>query len=63
MIRIMKYGEIPESEIFARVEPTFNVGQTVSDIIKNVRFFKENQPVSKTDTIVIIHGLKYNQHP
>ena len=37
MIRIMKYGEIPESEIFARVEPTFDVGQTVSDIIKNVR--------------------------
>lgn len=37
MIRIMKYGEIPASDIFARVVPQFNVEQIVSDIIKDVR--------------------------
>lgn len=37
MIRILKYGEVPMSEIFARVEPTVNVEQIVSDIISDVR--------------------------
>ena len=39
MIKIYKYGEVPNSEIFARVEPKMNVEETVSDIIKNVRKF------------------------
>jgi len=37
MIKIMKYGQVPNSEIFARVSPTFNVEQIVADIIANVR--------------------------
>ena len=37
MIRILKYGEVPNSEIFARVEPVFNVEKIVSDIICDVR--------------------------
>ena len=37
MIRIMKYGELAASEIFARVVPQFNVEKIVSDIIKDVR--------------------------
>ena len=37
MIKIMKYGEVSPDEIFARVEPTFNVTDMVSDIIANVR--------------------------
>ena len=37
MIKIMKYGEVSPDEIFARVEPTFNVTDIVSDIIANVR--------------------------
>ena len=37
MIRIMKYGELAASEIFARVVPQFNVEQIVSEIIKDVR--------------------------
>ena len=37
MIRIMKYGEVPGEEIFARVTPTVNVEKIVSDIIANVR--------------------------
>jgi len=37
MIRIMKYGEVSPDEIFARVEPTFNVTDIVSEIIENVR--------------------------
>ena len=37
MIRIMKYGEVSPDEIFARVEPTFNVTDIVADIIANVR--------------------------
>lgn len=37
MIKIMKYGEISNSEIFARVEPKVDVSGTVSQIIDNVR--------------------------
>ena len=37
MIRILKYGEVANSEIFARTEPTVNVEDIVSDIIANVR--------------------------
>ena len=39
MIKIYKYGEVENSEIFARVEPKMNVEETVADIIKNVRKF------------------------
>ena len=37
MIKLMKYGDVSPEEIFARVEPTFNVTNIVSDIIANVR--------------------------
>ena len=37
MIKIMKYGEVSSSEIFARAVPTVNVEDVVADIIKNVR--------------------------
>ena len=37
MIKIMKYGEVSADEIFARVEPTFDVSGIVSDIIADVR--------------------------
>ena len=37
MIKIYKYGEVAESEIFARVVPEFDVTAIVSDIIANVR--------------------------
>ena len=37
MIKILKYGEVPNSEIFARTEPTVNVEATVSEIIATVR--------------------------
>jgi len=37
MIRIMKYGQIPETEIFSRVVPGTNVAGTVSEIIKTVQ--------------------------
>ncbi len=37
MIRILKYGEVPNREIFARNMPTANVTDTVADILKNVR--------------------------
>ena len=37
MIKIMKYGEVPADEIFARVEPTVNVADIVAEIIANVR--------------------------
>lgn len=37
MIKIMKYGEVPNSEIFARTEPKMNVSEIVADIIANVR--------------------------
>ena len=37
MIKIMKYGQVSPEEVFARVEPTFNVTDIVADIIANVR--------------------------
>ena len=37
MIRIMKYGELPNKEIFARSMPTMNVADKVAEILKNVR--------------------------
>ena len=37
MIRIMKYGKVPNSEIFARNMPTMNVTDTVAEILRNVR--------------------------
>ena len=37
MIRIMKYGDEPNEEIFARSMPTVNVAEAVAEILKNVR--------------------------
>ena len=37
MIKIMKYGQVPNSELFARVSPAVNVEAIVADIIANVR--------------------------
>lgn len=37
MIKIMKYGEVSNSEIFARSVPKTDVAGTVSEIIENVR--------------------------
>ncbi len=37
MIRIMKYGELPNEEIFARSMPTLNVTDKGAEIIRNVR--------------------------
>ena len=37
MIKIFKYGEVSNDEIFARFEPTVSVEDTVSEIIKNVK--------------------------
>lgn len=37
MIKIMKYGEVSPEEIFARGESTFDVTQTVAEIIENVK--------------------------
>ena len=37
MIRVMKYGEVPNEEIFARTAPTANVTDAVAEILKNVR--------------------------
>ena len=37
MIRILKYGEVSNDELFARVTPAFNVKEIVADIIENVK--------------------------
>ena len=37
MIKILKYGEVKNSEVFSRVVPSVNVEDIVADIIKNVR--------------------------
>ena len=37
MIKLMKYGQLPNSEIFARVNPETDVAAVVSDILSTVR--------------------------
>ena len=37
MIRILKYGQVPNTEIFDRVNPTVNVEEIVADILADVR--------------------------
>lgn len=37
MIKILKYGEVPNSEIFSRVVPKVDVTSIVADIIENVK--------------------------
>ena len=37
MIKILKYGEVPNSEVFARSMPTVNVTEKVAEILRNVR--------------------------
>ena len=37
MIEILQYGQVPNSEIFARVEPKVNVEAVVAEIIADVR--------------------------
>ena len=53
MIKIMKYGQVPGSEIFARVSPTVNVEAIVADIIANVR--------AKGDAAVLEYNLKFDK--
>ena len=53
MIKIMQYGQVPNSEIFARVAPTVNVEQIVADIIANVR--------ANGDKAVLDYNLKFDK--
>ena len=53
MIKILKYGQVSNSEIFARVEPAVNVEAVVSQIIANVR---ENG-----DKAIFEYNLKFDK--
>ena len=53
MIKIMKYGQVPNSEIFARVSPSINVEAIVADIITNVR--------AKGDRAVLEYNFKFDK--
>ena len=53
MIKIMKYGQVPNSEIFARVTPAVNVEQIVADIIADVR--------ANGDKAVLNYNLKFDK--
>lgn len=37
MIKILKYGEVPNSQIFSRANPTMNVEKIVADILADVK--------------------------
>ncbi len=52
MIKIMKYGQVPNSEIFSRVVPAVNVSEIVSDIIATVR--------KKGDEAVLAYNKKFD---
>ena len=53
MIKMMKYGQVPNSEIFARVSPAGNVEQIVADILADVR--------ARGDQAVLEYNLKFDQ--
>ena len=53
MIKIMKYGQVPSSEIFARVTPAVNVEQVVADIIADVRL--------NGDKALLAYTLKFDK--
>ena len=53
MIKIMQYGQVPNSEIFARVSPTVNVEQIVAVIIADVR--------KNGDKAVLNYNLKFDK--
>ena len=53
MIKIMQYGQVPNSDIFARVTPAVNVEAIVADIIANVR--------SRGDKAVLEYNLKFDK--
>ncbi|MBR2023777.1 MAG: histidinol dehydrogenase [Clostridia bacterium] len=55
MIKIYKYGEVANEEIFARVTPTFNVAEIVSAIIDDV---KENKDVALKGYAEQFDGVK-----
>ncbi len=55
MIKILKYGEISENEIFARVQTKTNVEKIVSDIIADV---KENGDKAVKDYCLKFDGAK-----
>jgi histidinol dehydrogenase len=49
MIKILKYGEVENSEIFSRVEPEFDVEDIVADIIDNVRKYGDKALLEYTE--------------
>ena len=53
MIKIMKYGQVPNSEIFARVTPTVDVAGIVADILYDVR--------KKGDKAVLAYCAKFDK--
>ncbi len=53
MIKIMEYGQVPNSEIFARVEPRMNVESIVAEILANVR--------TGGDKAVLEYNLKFDK--
>ena len=55
MIKIYKYGEVANDEIFARVTPTVDVAGIVSDIIKNI---KENGDSALLDYTERFDGVR-----
>ncbi len=53
MIKIMEYGQVPNFEIFARVEPRMNVESIVAEILANVR--------TGGDKAVLEYNLKFDK--
>ena len=53
MIKIMKYGQVPNSEIFARVTPAVDVAAIVADILRDVQ--------RKGDKAVLAYCAKFDK--
>ena len=53
MIKILKYGQVPNSEVFARVSPAVDVEKIVADILEDVR--------ANGDKALLAYNLKFDK--
>ncbi len=63
MIRIMNYGQVPNSEVFSRVMANMDVSNIVSEIIRNVRVDGDKAVLAYTEKFdrVILESMEVTQ--
>ena len=57
MIKIYKYGEVENNEIFSRMADTVDVSDIVTDIIENVKANGDKALLSTAKNLTRLHSL------